>query len=72
MPSQTALLASIRRWLVGGVLALGIVIFQLSSIQSGVAINQGGLPDVMRLVGFGIVATALFVLGDASFDTSGE
>lgn len=46
MPSQTALLASIRRWLVGGVLALGVIIFQLSSIQSGVAVGQGGLPDL--------------------------
>ena len=72
MASQTALLASIRRWLVGGVLALGVIIFQLSSIQSGVAVGQGGLPDVMRLVGFGIVAAALFVLGNTSFDTSGE
>ena len=72
MPPQTALLASIRRWLIVGVLALGVIIFQLSSIQSGVAVGGGGLPDVMRLVGFGIVATALFVLGNTSFDTGGE
>ncbi|MDZ7746634.1 MAG: hypothetical protein U5K28_09065 [Halobacteriales archaeon] len=62
MPSQTALLASIRRWLVVVVLALGIVIFQLSSIQAGVAVSQGGLHDLMRLVGFVVVAAALFAL----------
>ncbi|KAB7513487.1 hypothetical protein DM867_05115 [Halosegnis rubeus] len=62
MPSQAELLASIRRWLVAGVLALGVIAFQLSSIQQGVALHQGGLPDLMRLVGFLIAVAALVAL----------
>jgi hypothetical protein len=68
MPSEAELLASIRRWLVAGVLALGLVVFQLSAIQQGVAVHQGGLPDLMRLVGFLIAVAALVTLVNADWE----